>query len=219
MAPELDTLPVTGDPDADALLASDPLALMIGMLLDQQVPMEWAFKGPLTLRGRLGALDARAIAAMEPEALEAVFKEKPALHRFPGSMGRRTHALCLALVDDYDGDASKVWTGASNGADLYARLTALPGFGADKAKIFMALLAKRFGVRPRGWEQAAAPFSDDTPRSVADVDSPEALERVRDWKRSQKAGRQKTGREKTGREKAGRQKTGRQKTGTRTAGE
>ena len=180
------TLPITGDPDADAFLAADPLALMIGMLLDQQVPMEWAFKGPYTLRERLGGLDASAIAAMTPEAVEDVFKQKPALHRFPGSMGKRAHALCQALVDDYDGDASKVWTSASTGAELYARLTALPGFGADKSKIFMALLAKRFGVRPAGWEAAAAPFSDATPRSVADIDSPEALEQVRQWKRAQK---------------------------------
>lgn len=200
------TLPVTGDADADALLASDPLALMIGMLLDQQVPMEWAFKGPFTLRERLGGLDAAAIAAMTPEAVEAVFKEKPALHRFPGSMGKRTQALCQALVDDYEGDASKVWTSASTGAELYRRLTALPGFGADKSKIFMALLAKRFGIRPAGWEQAAAPFSDDTPRSVADIDSPEALEQVRDWKRSQKALKQKAPKQKTPKQETGARK-------------
>jgi uncharacterized HhH-GPD family protein len=191
------SLPVTGDAEADAFLASDPLALMIGMLLDQQVPMEWAFKGPSTLRARLGGLDADAIAAMTPEAVEAVFKEKPALHRFPGSMGKRTHALCQALVDDYGGDAAAVWTTASSGDELYARLTALPGFGADKSKIFMALLAKRFGVRPAGWEQASSPFSDDTPRSVADIDSPEALEQVRQWKRAQKA-QKKPGAKKTG---------------------
>lgn len=179
-------IPVTGDPDADQLLAENPLALLIGMLLDQQVPMEWAFKGPYTLQQRLGGLDATAIAAMSPDAIDAVFRDKPALHRFPGSMAKRTHALCQHLVDEYDGDAAAVWRGATSGDELYARLVALPGFGAEKAKIFEALLAKRLEIRPDGWERAAAPFSDDTPRSVADIDSPETLARVRDWKRTQK---------------------------------
>ena len=179
-------IPVTGDPDADRLLAENPLALLIGMLLDQQVPMEWAFRGPFTLRQRLGGLDATAIAAMSPDALEAVFRAKPALHRFPGSMAKRTHALCQHLVDEYGGDAGAVWRGVTSGDELYARLVALPGFGPEKAKIFQALLAKRLEVRPDGWERAAAPFSDDTPRSVADIDSPETLARVRDWKRTQK---------------------------------
>jgi uncharacterized HhH-GPD family protein len=179
-------IPVTGDPDADRLLAENPLALLIGMLLDQQVPMEWAFKGPYTLQQRLGGLDAAAIAAMSPDDIDAVFRTKPALHRFPGSMAKRVHALCQQLVDEYGGDAAAVWRGATSGDDLYARLVALPGFGAEKAKIFEALLAKRLEVRPDGWEQAAAPFSDDTPRSVADIDSPETLARVRDWKRTQK---------------------------------
>ena len=179
-------IPVTGDPEADRLLAENPLALLIGMLLDQQVPMEWAFRGPFTLRQRLGGLDATAIAAMSPDALEAVFRAKPALHRFPGSMAKRTHALCQHLVDEYGGDAGAVWRGVTSGDELYARLVALPGFGAEKAKIFQALLAKRLEVRPDGWERAAAPFSDDTPRSVADIDSPETLARVRDWKRTQK---------------------------------
>ena len=179
-------IPVTGDPDADRLLAENPLALLIGMLLDQQVPMEWAFRGPFTLRQRLEGLDATAIAAMSPDALEAVFRAKPALHRFPGSMAKRTHALCQHLVDEYGGDAGAVWRGVTSGDELYARLVALPGFGAEKAKIFQALLAKRLEVRPDGWERAAAPFSDDTPRSVADIDSPETLARVRDWKRTQK---------------------------------
>ena len=179
-------IPVTGDPDADRLLAENPLALLIGMLLDQQVPMEWAFRGPATLKARLGGLDARAIAEMSPDALDAVFRAKPALHRFPGSMAKRTHALAQHLVDEYDGDAAAVWRDVTSGDELFARLVALPGFGAEKAKIFQALLAKRLGVRPDGWEQAAAPFSDDTPRSVADIDSPETLARVRDWKRTQK---------------------------------
>jgi uncharacterized HhH-GPD family protein len=179
--------PFTNDADANALLESNPLALMIGMLLDQQVPMEWAFRAPYTLRERLGGLDAAAIAAMPAADVEAAFRAKPALHRFPASMGRRTHALCQELVDRYGGDAAAVWNGASSGDDLYARVRALPGFGDEKTKIFVALLAKRLGVRPPGWEQVAKPFSDMTPRSVADIDSPETLAQVRDWKRAQKA--------------------------------
>jgi uncharacterized HhH-GPD family protein len=180
-------LPVTGDPDADRLLVENPLALLIGMLLDQQVPMEWAFHGPATLRDRLGALDARAIAELPPDELEAVFRAKPALHRYPASMAQRTQALCRVLVDEYGGDAAAVWRDAPDGAELLRRLRDLPGFGVEKSKIFLALLAKRLGVRPPGWEQAAAPFSDSTPRSVADIDSPETLAQVRDWKRVQKA--------------------------------
>ena len=181
------SVPVTGDPDADRFLVEHPLALLVGMLLDQQVPMEWAFKGPHTLAQRLGGLDAAAIAAMPPDDLIEVFKQKPALHRFPGSMAKRTHDLCRALVDEYGGDAQAVWRDASTGDDLVARLRALPGFGEMKAKIFLALLAKRLGVTPPGWEEAAAPYSDSTPRSVADIDSAETLAQVRDWKRSQKA--------------------------------
>jgi len=180
-------VPVTGDPDADRFLVEHPLALLVGMLLDQQVPMEWAFKGPYTLSKRLGGLDAAAIAAMPPDDLIEVFKQKPALHRFPGSMAKRTHDLCRALVDEYGGDAAAVWHDAPTGAELFSRLRALPGFGDMKAKIFLALLAKRLGVTPPGWEEAAAPYSDSTPRSVADIDSAETLARVRDWKRSQKA--------------------------------
>ncbi len=181
------SLPITGDPEADELLASDPLALVIGMLLDQQVPMEWAFRGPHTLQGRLGRLDATSIAAMDPEALQAAFSAKPALHRYPGSMAKRTQALSQHLVEHYGGDAAAVWRDAATGDELLHRLQALPGFGAEKAKIFLALLAKRFGVTPQGWQSAAAPFSDAVPRSVADIDSPEALARVREWKRAQKA--------------------------------
>jgi uncharacterized HhH-GPD family protein len=181
------TLAVTGDPATDRLLVTDPLALVIGMLLDQQVPMEWAFKGPATLSDRLGTLDARAIASMPVEDFVAVCAEKPAIHRFPGSMGARVHQCCAYLVAEHDGDAAAVWTGARTGAELLGRVRALPGFGDEKARIFVALLAKRFGVRPRGWKEAAAPFSDATPRSVADIDSPEALARVRAWKKAQKA--------------------------------
>jgi uncharacterized HhH-GPD family protein len=186
-------VPVTGNPEADQLLTDEPLALMIGMLLDQQVPMEWAFAGPLRLRERLGGrLDAVEIAAYDPDALDKVFRGPPAVHRFPGSMAKRTQALCQHLVDHYGGDAAAVWSGADDGRELVRRVKALPGYGGEKAKIFSALLAKRFGVRPQGWEEATAPFSDDQPRSVADIDSAESLARVRAWKKAMKAqGRQK----------------------------
>jgi uncharacterized HhH-GPD family protein len=181
-------VPVTGDPEADRLLTDEPLALMIGMLLDQQVPMEWAFAGPLKLKERLGGrLDAAEIAAVDPGALLAVFKGPPAIHRFPGSMAMRTQALCQHLVDDYGGDAAAVWVGVTDGRELVRRVRALPGFGGEKSKIFTALLAKRFGVRPPGWEEAAAPFSDGEPRSVADVDSAETLLKVRAWKKMMKS--------------------------------
>jgi uncharacterized HhH-GPD family protein len=181
------TFPITGDPAADELLVSDPLALVIGMLLDQQVPMEWAFRGPSTLRDRLGRLDCAAIAAMPVEELEAVFKEKPALHRYPGSMAKRTHALCEHVVEEYDADAGNIWNGVKDPQVLFDRIRALPGYGDEKAKIFLAILGKRLAVAPKGWEQYAAPFSDDQPRSVADIDSPENLQRVRAWKQAQKA--------------------------------
>lgn len=177
---------ITGDDRADELLATDPLALLIGMLLDQQVPMEWAFVGPLRLEERLGHLDAVTIAEMDPAEFEALAKEKPAIHRFPGSMAKRIQELCRHLVEHYDGDAAGVWRGVATGHDLLARLVALPGFGDEKARIFLAVLAKRFGETPPGWAEAAAPFSDDTPRSVADVTSAERLEQVREWKRANK---------------------------------
>ena len=180
-------LPITGDDDADVLLTSDPLALLIGMLLDQQVPMEWAFKGPMTLRSRLGALDAAKIAAMEPSTFEAVCKEKPAIHRFPGAMAKRIQALCGVVADEYGGDAAAIWKGVRDPAEVKARLDALPGYGDEKASIFLAILGKRFGAAPKGWEEFAEPFSDAVPRSVADVSSPEALLEVRAWKKAQKA--------------------------------
>ena len=180
--------PFTANDEADQLLTENPFALMLGMLLDQQVPMEWAFRGPFKLKERLGGtLDAGAIAAMPVDDLVAVFTEKPALHRFPGAMAKRTHALCSHLVEHYGGDAANVWKDAASGAELFGRLSDLPGYGTEKAKIFLAVLAKRLGVQPPGWEEAARPFSDATPRSVADIDSPESLARVREWKRSQKA--------------------------------
>jgi uncharacterized HhH-GPD family protein len=179
---------VTQDPAADELLNSDPLALVLGMMLDQQIPMEWAFAGPLKLKDRLGGrLDAAEIAGLDPDELEAAFRGPPALHRFPGSMAKRAQALCQLLVDEYGGDAAAVWTGATSGADLVRRVKGLPGYGVEKAKIFSALLAKRFGVRPPGWEEATAPFSDDEPRSVADIDSAETLAKVRAWKKMMKA--------------------------------
>lgn len=187
MAMTASDLAVTGVPEADELLRTDPLALVIGMLLDQQIPMEWAFKGPATLAERLGGLDAGAIAAMDPDEFVAVFSQKPALHRFPGSMGRRTHELCRYLVDHHGGDAAAVWTGVDDAGELMARVQGLPGFGDEKSRIFVAMLAKRFGVQPTGWEQATTPFSDDQPRSVADIHSPESLAEVRAWKKMMKA--------------------------------
>ena len=181
------TFPVTGDAEADQLLVDDPLALLIGMLLDQQVPMEWAFKGPATLKARMGRLDAEEIAAMSPDAIDAVFREKPAVHRFPSAMAKRTHALCQHLVDEYGGDAAKIWQRTEDPQVVFDRLRALPGYGDEKAKIFLAILGKRFGEAPVGWEQLAGPFGDVEPRSVADIDSREAFQQVRAWKKAQKA--------------------------------
>ena len=175
--------PFTGDAAADALLSENPLALMLGMLLDQQVPMEWAFGAPALLAQRLGGtLDAREIARMEPAALEEVFRTKPALHRYPGSMAKRAHALCTFLVENYDGRAENVWNDAATGDELLERVLALPGFGNEKARIFVGLLGKRLGVRPPGWEQAAA----DWP-SIADVDTYERVLEIREKKRAMKA--------------------------------
>jgi uncharacterized HhH-GPD family protein len=182
-----ETFFITGDPEADALLGRDPLALLLGMLLDQQVPMEAAFAGPQKLHQRLGGLDAGAIAAMDPADLVAAFKERPAVHRFPGSMAARAQQLCQALVDGYGGRADAVWEGVASGRELVDRLEALPGFGTEKARIFAAVLGKRLGVRPPGWEEAAAPFSDEQRRSVADAVDPATLVEVRAWKRAKKA--------------------------------
>ena len=182
------TLAVTGDDAADALVNNEPLALLLAMLLDQQIPMEWAFKSPVRLAERLGGeLDASAIAAMDPADLEAAFCTKPALHRFPAAMARRAHEMCRHIADEYGGDAGTVWATAASGQELYDRVRALPGYGDEKSMIFLAILAKRFGVHPHGWESYAGPFADDTPRSVADIDGPEALARVRAWKKEQKA--------------------------------
>jgi uncharacterized HhH-GPD family protein len=181
------TLYITGEQSADKLLNTDGLALLIGMLLDQQVPMEWAFHGPATLKDRLGHLDARQIAAMDQEAFVAACCAKPAIHRFPASMGRRIHDLCALLTERYDGNATKVWKGVKTGQELYARLRELPGYGEEKAQIFLALLAKRQGVAPAGWQEAAGKFGDDVPRSVADIFDEDSLAKVRVWKKAQKA--------------------------------
>jgi uncharacterized HhH-GPD family protein len=188
MAKSKGSMFITGDAAADALLNSEPLAALLGMLLDQQIPMEWAFKGPSVLKERMGGrLDATEIAELGPDRVAELFSEKPALHRFPGSMGKRAWELCQHLTEHYDGDAAKVWKGVKSGQVLYERLHALPGFGDEKAKIFLAVLAKRFGVQPAGWQEAAGKFGDDVPRSVADVSDPQSLAQVREWKKAQKA--------------------------------
>ncbi|WP_103516835.1 HhH-GPD-type base excision DNA repair protein [Streptomyces sp. SM10] len=184
------TLRIAQEPDADALLGSSPLAALVGMLLDQQVPMEWAFTGPLTLARRMGSddLDARAIAAYDPEAFTGLFTEKPALHRYPGSMAKRVQQLCQFLVAEYDGRAEAVWADAATGAELLKRLNALPGFGTQKAQIFLALLGKQLGVRPTGWREAAGAYGEKgSHRSAADITGPESLAEVRAHKQQAKA--------------------------------
>jgi uncharacterized HhH-GPD family protein len=177
----------TGDQDADQLLSDSPLALLVGMLLDQQMPMERAFLGPLRLRERLGHLDAARIAAMPPEELEEVFAQTPAVHRFPSSMARRTGDLCRALVEDHGGDAAAVWQDVEDATQLKRRLAALPGFGRQKVKVFTALLAKQCGVTPEGWQDVAGEYAEEGHRSVADVDEPEDVRLVRETKRAKKA--------------------------------
>ena len=180
-------LPLTGDPKADQLLEDEPLALLVGMLLDQQVPMEKAFRGPFDLKERMGRLDAAEIAEFDGEALAVLFRGPPALHRYPGSMAGRTQDLCRALMERYDGDAERVWSSAGTGQELFANLKALPGFGEQKARIFTALLAKRVGVTPPGWEEVAGPYAPVGHFSVADIDGPEALAKVREHKKAIKA--------------------------------
>ena len=184
------TLHLAQDPDADALLGRSPLAALTGMLLDQQIPMEWAFKGPATIARRLGAddLDAREIAAYEPEAFAALLSDKPAVDRYPGSMAGRIQQLCQYLVEHYDGDAEAVWRGVTDGEELRRRLEELPGFGKQKARIFLALLGKQLGVRPTGWREAAGAYGEEESfRSVADITGPESLARVRAHKQELKA--------------------------------
>ncbi len=181
------TLYITGNAESDELLNTDPNALLIGMLLDQQVPMEWAFQGPATLQQRLGHLDPVKIAEMDVEDFVAVCAEKPAIHRFPASMGKRIHAVCTALVDGYDADASAIWNDGADGKEVLERLKALPGYGDEKSRIFLAILGKTQGVEPEGWRAAAGKFGDDSPRSVADIRDEVTLGKVREWKKAQKA--------------------------------
>ncbi|MFE1443269.1 HhH-GPD-type base excision DNA repair protein [Streptomyces sp. NPDC058739] len=184
------TLHLAQDPKADALLGRSPFAALVGMLLDQQVPMEWAFKGPRTIADRLGAddLDAHDIAAQDPEDFAALLSEKPAVHRYPGSMAQRVQKLSRYLVEHYDGNAELVWKGVGDGPELLRRLEDLPGFGKQKAQIFLALLGKQLDVRPRGWREAAGAYGeDDAFRSVADITGPESLAKVRAHKQEMKA--------------------------------
>jgi uncharacterized HhH-GPD family protein len=173
---------------ANDLLERDPLALLLGMMLDQQIPMEKAFTSPEVLRERLGTeLDAAAIAGADPELLEEVFRRPPALHRFPAANAKRAQELCSILRDRYDGDAARVWQDATSGADLIARLQELPGFGSQKARIFAALVGKQLGVKPRGWRAATEPYGAAGYRSAADVVDPASLAKVKAYKREQKA--------------------------------
>ena len=183
------TLCLAQNPDADRLLTDSPLALLIGMVLDQQIPLEWAFTGPLTLRERLGRdLDAADIAGRDPDALAKVFATPPALHRFPGSMAGRVQEMCRVIADDYGNDAANVWTGVKDADELLKRIEALPGFGKMKAKIFLALLGKQLGVRPKGWREASGDFgADKSYKSVADITDGKSLEKVRAYKKEMKA--------------------------------
>jgi uncharacterized HhH-GPD family protein len=181
-------LKLSGDQAADKLISSNAFALMIGMVLDQQIPLEWAFTGPKLLTERLGAeLDPKRIASIDEERLVELFSERPALHRFPGSMARRVHELAERIVTDYEGDTCAIWDGAETGQDLLRRLKQLPGFGEQKARIFVALLGKQLGVRPDGWEAAAGAFGESgSLRSIADITGPETLAAVRENKRAMK---------------------------------
>jgi uncharacterized HhH-GPD family protein len=182
-------LHITGDTAADELLTNNPLALLVGMLLDQQVTMESAFAGPLKIEQRTGAVDAAAIAGYDPDALVEAFRQTPSVHRYPGSMAGRVKALCQTLVDDWGGDASALWTrGDPDGAEVLKRLKSLPGFGEQKAKIFLALLGKQYGFTGAGWREAAGDYGDEgSYRSVADIVSPESLAKVREHKQAMKA--------------------------------
>jgi uncharacterized HhH-GPD family protein len=183
------TLSLPIDAEANQLLATDPLALLIGMVLDQQVPFEKAFSSPYVLAQRLGhPPTAEEIAGFDPEALVAIFAKPPALHRFPKAMAARVQEVCRALVTQYDGDAANLWTGAADGAELLRRVGSLPGFGKQKAQIFTALLGKQYGVQPPGWRQAAGAYGEEAAyRSVADITDGDSLARVRAFKKEMKA--------------------------------
>ena len=176
-------------PEADALLDKDPLALVIGMVLDQQIPLEKAFRSPMVLQERMGrTLSAEAIADADTDELVSLFATPPALHRFPASMAKRVQEVCRHLVDEYDGRAERVWETAADGAELLRRMKAMPGFGDQTAKIFVALLGKRLGAAPEGWAEAAGVYGEPGSfRSVADIDGPQALKQVRAYKQSMKA--------------------------------
>jgi len=181
-------LMLTSDPDADALLSENAFALLVGMLLDQQISMELAFIGPHRLEQRIdGPLTPESIAAMSLDDLEELFREKPALHRYPGSMAKRVHALAVHLVEEHDGDAANVWADVRTGVELKRRITDLPGYGDQKAKILVALLGKQCGITPEGWQAAAGDYGREGYRSIADVTCQESLAKVRDWKQAQKA--------------------------------
>lgn len=187
-------LNITGDAPADALLTDDPFALLVGMLLDQQVPMETAFAGPAKIRERMGSFDAESIAAADPEAFAAVFKESPAVHRFPGSMAARVQALAAEVRDEWGGHAEAIWTRpgldglAPDGAEILRRLQELPGFGEQKAKIFLALLGKQCGLQAEGWREAAGDYgAQGSYRSVADIVDADSLAKVREAKKAAKA--------------------------------
>lgn len=177
------------DKEADDLLSRNAFALLIGLVLDQQVTIEWAFGAPIELSRRLGAdLDPGRLAAMDPDELVSVFSQRPALHRYPGAMAKRVHELSRMLVDDYGGRTEAVWDTATSGEELIARVRALPGFGDQKAKIFVAFLGKQLGVRPVGWAEVSEPYSDPGSfRSVADIVDEPSLRRVRDFKQQLKA--------------------------------
>ncbi|TFD68819.1 HhH-GPD-type base excision DNA repair protein [Cryobacterium ruanii] len=183
------TLHLTGDAAADTLLSENPFALLVGMLLDQQIAMEIAFAGPAKIRDRIGVLDPATIAAYEADAFALVFRQSPAVHRFPGSMAKRVQEIAAVIVNNWNGDTASIWTADNpDGADIIGRLKALPGFGEQKAKIFLALLGKRLGVDAAGWREASAPYGEEGAyRSVADIVDPESLTRVRATKRAAKA--------------------------------
>ncbi len=178
---------ITGEPESDAVLDHHPFAVVLGMMLDQQYPMEHAFRGPAKVLDRFGTLDPALIAAADPEEFAAMAATTPAVHRFPGSMATRIQALAALVVEEYDGDTTRLWTEATDGTDLLRRIQRLPGFGRQKAQILVALLAKQLGVRPDGWEAAAGGYAEEGYRSVADVTDPVTLQKVRDYKKAKKA--------------------------------
>jgi uncharacterized HhH-GPD family protein len=178
---------ITGDEHADQVLTDSPFALLVGMMLDQQYPMEHAFRGPAKVLDRFGSIEPADIAAADPERFAELCSTPPAIHRFPGSMAARLQEVARIVVDEYDGDASRIWTGASDGKDLLKRVQALPGFGKQKSQIFVALLAKQLGVRPEGWEQVVGAYAEEGYRSVADVVDAASLQKVRDHKKEMKA--------------------------------